>query len=111
MTTKAGMTWGERHADNWRQVDELVAEAIAAERERIAAEVRGLDGSPFYRWEDADWMCPNCVTPWKCNGPHLERERTPSGYEVDRAAVLAIIRGEAATSCPAHGSFCPVAKR
>jgi hypothetical protein len=17
--------------------------------------------------------CPNCITPWKCNGPHLER--------------------------------------
>lgn len=21
--------------------------------------------------EDDDGMCPNCVTPWKCNGPHL----------------------------------------
>lgn len=21
--------------------------------------------------EDPDYMCPNCVTPWKCNGPHL----------------------------------------
>lgn len=21
--------------------------------------------------KDADGMCPNCVTPWKCNGPHL----------------------------------------
>lgn len=20
---------------------------------------------------DVDNMCPNCVTPWKCNGPHL----------------------------------------
>lgn len=20
---------------------------------------------------DEDYMCPNCVTPWKCNGPHL----------------------------------------
>ena len=20
---------------------------------------------------DADGMCPNCITPWKCNGPHL----------------------------------------
>lgn len=19
-------------------------------------------------------MCPNCVTPWKCNGPHLIEE-------------------------------------
>lgn len=21
---------------------------------------------------DADDMCPNCVTPWKCNGPHID---------------------------------------
>lgn len=21
--------------------------------------------------DDGDDMCPNCVTPWKCNGPHL----------------------------------------
>ena len=21
-------------------------------------------------WDEADDMCPNCVTPWKCNGPH-----------------------------------------
>ena len=21
---------------------------------------------------DEDYMCPNCVTPWKCNGPHIE---------------------------------------
>src|SRR5687768_758096 len=25
-------------------------------------------GEPF---GEADNMCPNCVTPWKCNGPHL----------------------------------------
>ena len=23
-------------------------------------------------------MCPNCVTPWKCNGPHLQ---PPGGWE------------------------------
>lgn len=23
--------------------------------------------------EDGDYMCPNCVTPWKCNGPHLQK--------------------------------------
>ena len=21
-----------------------------------------------------DYMCPFCVTPWKCNGPHIEPE-------------------------------------
>lgn len=25
-------------------------------------------------WDEADDMCPNCVTPWKCNGPHLSDE-------------------------------------
>lgn len=25
---------------------------------------------------DEDDMCPNCVTPWKCNGPHLEEAMT-----------------------------------
>lgn len=24
--------------------------------------------------ETEDYMCPNCVTPWKCNGPHLMEE-------------------------------------
>ena len=19
-----------------------------------------------------EYMCPNCVTPWKCNGPHID---------------------------------------
>lgn len=25
-------------------------------------------------WDEADGMCPNCITPWKCNGPHLSDE-------------------------------------
>lgn len=30
--------------------------------------------------EEIDDMCPNCVTPWKCNGPHLKPCRgAPSG--------------------------------
>lgn len=37
---------------------------------------------------DEDYMCPNCVTPWKCNGPHLmpwecdEAEETASAPAV-----------------------------
>ena len=27
---------------------------------------------------DPDYMCPNCVTPWKCNGPHIP-EGEPRG--------------------------------
>jgi hypothetical protein len=38
-----------------------------------------LDGQPvatevgpsgFTVYDEADDMCPNCITPWKCNGPH-----------------------------------------
>ena len=25
-------------------------------------------------FDEADNMCPNCVTPWKCNGPHLPEQ-------------------------------------
>jgi hypothetical protein len=25
-------------------------------------------------WDEADNMCPNCLTPWRCNGPHLADE-------------------------------------
>lgn len=25
-----------------------------------------------------DWMCPFCVTPWKCNGPHFGPEDMPN---------------------------------
>lgn len=27
-----------------------------------------------YAFDIADNMCPNCVTPWKCNGPHLSNQ-------------------------------------
>lgn len=26
-------------------------------------------GAPSSDWAD---LCPNCVTPWKCNGPHFD---------------------------------------
>jgi len=29
---------------------------------------------------NTDEMCPNCVTPWKCNGPHI-MEKDPNGIE------------------------------
>ena len=30
-----------------------------------------LDGTPVEPQGDPEYMCPNCVTPWKCNGPHI----------------------------------------
>lgn len=29
-----------------------------------------------------DYMCPNCVTPWKCNGPHVPKPSDTWEFEV-----------------------------
>jgi hypothetical protein len=29
-----------------------------------------------------DQMCPNCVTPWKCNGPHIPQSGSESRAEI-----------------------------
>lgn len=33
-------------------------------------------------FDEADDMCPNCVTPWKCNGPHLSEQTV--AWAIDR---------------------------
>lgn len=33
-----------------------------------------LDAARTDTFDEADNMCPNCVTPWKCNGPHLAEQ-------------------------------------
>jgi len=30
-----------------------------------------------------DDMCPNCVTPWKCNGPYLTGEEDMDKYKLE----------------------------
>ena len=43
-----------------------------------------------------DDMCPNCVTPWKCNGPHLTGERNYEQGEYDgRIAAMKMAEIEA----------------
>lgn len=34
-----------------------------------------------HEWDEADGMCPNCVTPWKCNGPHVLQPPATTGRE------------------------------
>ena len=67
-----------------RTLDEERASAVAV-REALANVVQMMDwtaehqplqaaGGEVQRRDDAnaaDDMCPNCVTPWKCNGPHI----------------------------------------
>lgn len=44
-----------------------------ARRQRYSARTHDrYPGRPASQPEDD--MCPNCVTPWKCNGPHLTGE-------------------------------------
>lgn len=37
------------------------------------AETHKLSADQFRETDEGD-MCPNCNTPWKCNGPHLQKE-------------------------------------
>jgi hypothetical protein len=39
-----------------------------------------------------EYMCPNCVTPWKCNGPHIPQDQ--SGETQDVSAEKALIPDE-----------------
>ena len=42
---------------------------IVAEMEQ--AHAAALADLGFLEIGTEDYMCPNCVTPWKCNGPHI----------------------------------------
>ena len=68
-----------------------VAEARATLVAELTAAVEGLPATPFYTGDAEAAMCPNCVTPWKCNGPHVLPHADPRGWDVDRAAVLTIL--------------------
>lgn len=64
---------------------------------------------------DEDYMCPNCVTPWKCNGPHLMGESVmeigddlPSGetevsLELEEAMFCAKLGLEVVLYCNIYG--------
>lgn len=51
--------------------------------------------------DDYDTMCPNCVTPWKCNGPHVPWPPTssdhPSVTRPDVVEILAAMREDASS--------------
>ena len=55
--------------------------------ERLAEAMRRIGYIVYEGDPDDDDMCPNCVTPWKCNGPHILKERPDANDE--EAAKLA----------------------
>lgn len=42
--------------------------------EELLAQIDELTEGELETPQLPDNMCPNCVTPWKCNGPHTEPE-------------------------------------
>lgn len=53
----AAMSAEARHTARAHVVDQETQALARASAELLETEV--------------EYMCPNCVTPWKCNGPHL----------------------------------------
>lgn len=53
---------------SWRCVADVIATYHAAycDEDRRVTGVLEVVG-----YDPADDMCPNCLTPWKCNGPHV----------------------------------------
>ena len=52
-------------------------------RADIVAEDKGFAAGPESAPHPDEYMCPNCVTPWKCNGPHIP-ESAPQEQHEDR---------------------------
>ncbi len=70
----------QRYAHTWAVDPPLPADngkwVLYADHARIVAEMEqahaaALADLGFLESGTEDYMCPNCVTPWKCNGPHL----------------------------------------
>lgn len=59
------------------QIDGLVTSEWKARAERAEAKLTPSPGQDF-----DEYMCPNCVTPWKCNGPHIPEPSCASEPDV-----------------------------
>ena len=61
------------------ELNRLVYEALC-KRPRTAGAAATIIAQYPAQPSSEHGICPNCVSPWKCNGPHIG-ERPPSGYE------------------------------
>lgn len=54
-----------------------------------------------------DYMCPFCVTPWKCNGPHIEPEDMANfnDYVNEWCEAMGAACIRAVEAIPASGGF------
>jgi hypothetical protein len=44
---------------------------LREQSDKCANAIRKLITDTQANMQPEDYMCPNCITPWKCNGPHL----------------------------------------
>ena len=47
---------------------------LVVPEEQFNANWDAIFGKKKAEWDPYEYMCPNCVSPWKCNGPHIESE-------------------------------------
>jgi len=43
-------------------------------KEKFDSNWDAIFGNKKEEWDPYEYLCPNCVSPWKCNGPHLTQE-------------------------------------
>ena len=84
--------WHDKHAlgtegDAFRawQHQQAIIDARDAEIAKLIEKVKSLEASNWFAAApevqpsqpsapvvpEGEYLCPNCVTPWKCNGPHI----------------------------------------
>lgn len=73
--------WG-RGFPGRREQDAYIAKAKDVFAGKIKLENNDEEAPRQVEEPDPDYMCPNCVTPWKCNGPHIEPADAPRQVDV-----------------------------
>ena len=53
---------------------------------RLAALALAAIAAAVIPYDETANMCPNCQTPWKCNGPHLPSGADPTPADLLKAA-------------------------
>ena len=75
--------------------------AVMERAEKAEAELSALRSQP-----QGEPVCPNCISPWKCNGPHITEREAMSEYwtaPLVPEAELAALRAELTEQCRLNG--------
>jgi|GEM_PF-2088047 len=47
---------------------------LSVPKEQFENNWDAIFGNKKEEWDPYEYLCPNCVSPWKCNGPHIQEE-------------------------------------